>query len=318
MSVPKKRDLEVSYSGNNEMTTVMLRNIPNKYTQGTLLQEIDAMGFFGTYNFYYLPMDIHNRTNVGYAFINFMGPADMQAFIDVFTDYKFKRHQSQKIARVSPAHIQGFLENVCHFSSCAVTRSRNSQYRPIVSYHGHLRDLAEILLELSAHRHAAADRILAPEVLASLESGVYASRATAGAPRMNPAAAEFVPSGGTYSTLDPGAKEFVPLAAAVPPILSTLPADPHVTEKFSSQTELGGDMSFSIAKKGLEEAVSLWLTGNAKTAADAQSTEGGDSGAGSSRDSPRSASDKEATPSTRPQGEKQQNVLAVDAPVQAQ
>merc|ERR1719473_1307696 len=107
-------------------------------------------------------MDIHNRTNVGYAFINFMSPSNMQAFVDVFTDYKFKRHQSQKIARVSPAHIQGFLENVCHFSSCAVTRSRNSQYRPVVVYHGQLRDLAEILLELSTsldpqHR---ADRIL--------------------------------------------------------------------------------------------------------------------------------------------------------------
>jgi len=257
------------------------------------------MGFVGTYNFFYLPMDIHNRTNVGDAFINFMTSPDMQAFIDLFTDYKFKRHQSQKIARVSPAHIQGFLENVCHFSSCAVTRSRNSQYRPIVSYHGQLRDLAEILLELSASRHATLGNIIAPEVLASLESGVYAGRVTSGG--LNPSAAEFVPTQPCFtakvqqssSSLDPGAEAFVPNTAGAACVADeTLPTEATEPEKFTFQTPLGGK-HFNKAKKGLEEAVSMWLAG-AKTT-DNQSTEGGDSGAASSHDSPRSASDKEAT-----------------------
>jgi len=318
MSVPKKRDLEVSYGGSNATTTVMLRNIPNKYTQGSLLQEIDSMGFIGTYNFFYLPMDIHNRTNVGYAFINFMSPGDMQAFIDLFTDYKFKRHQSQKIARVSTAHIQGFLENVCHFSSCAVTRSRNSQYRPIVAYHGQLRDLAEILLELSSSRHTAAGSIIAPEVLASLESGVYASRVTSGGASiyagLNPSAAEFVPAAcpqkaawtaGAGFALDPGAEEFVPRANAAASALGTSVADPTVPEKAAQstfQTTLPDDKSFIKAKKGLEEAVSMWLAG-ARTG-DTQSTEGGDSG-GSSHASPRSASDKEATATSPAEGKRE-------------
>ena len=55
-------------------TTVMLRNIPNRYSQVSLLEEIDQEGFKGTYDFFYLPMDTQNRTNVGYAFINFMTP----------------------------------------------------------------------------------------------------------------------------------------------------------------------------------------------------------------------------------------------------
>ena len=50
----------------------MLRNIPNRYSQASLLEEIDLAGFKGSYDFFYLPMDTQNRTNVGYAFINFL------------------------------------------------------------------------------------------------------------------------------------------------------------------------------------------------------------------------------------------------------
>jgi len=185
----------------------MLRNIPNKYTQASLLQEIDHLGFEGTYNFFYLPMDVHNRTNVGYAFINFVLLSDMAGFIEAFTDYKFRQHQSQKIARVSPAHVQGFLQNVCHFSNCAVTRSRNTQYRPIVVYHGQHRDLTEVLSELQALHHrqypsAGCDRAIGPDVLAMLESAVNSSESP------SPSLPSEVAS--TCSSLDPAAQEFVP------------------------------------------------------------------------------------------------------------
>ena len=35
-----------------------------------------------------------------------------------------------QVARVSPAHVQGFYPNVQQFLDRAVTHSRNSQYRP--------------------------------------------------------------------------------------------------------------------------------------------------------------------------------------------
>lgn len=38
-------------------TTIMLRNIPNKYTQEMILQEIDESGLEKRYNFFYLPID---------------------------------------------------------------------------------------------------------------------------------------------------------------------------------------------------------------------------------------------------------------------
>mmetsp|Transcript_103345 Transcript_103345/g.267292 ORF Transcript_103345/g.267292 Transcript_103345/m.267292 type:complete len:365 (+) Transcript_103345:86-1180(+) len=135
-SVPKPENLEahatVTAAGGTPVTTMMLRNIPNKYTQNTLLQEIDDLGFAGTYDFFYLPMDVHNRSNVGYAFINFLTPIHAERFRRIFSDHRFQRFQSRKISSVCTAHVQGLDANLRHFENRAVTHSRNDQYRPIV------------------------------------------------------------------------------------------------------------------------------------------------------------------------------------------
>jgi hypothetical protein len=135
-SVPKPENLEahanITAAGGTPVTTMMLRNIPNKYTQNTLLQEIDDLGFSGTYDFFYLPMDVHNRSNVGYAFINFLSPPNAERFRRIFSDHRFQRFQSRKISSVCTAHVQGLDANLRHFENRAVTHSRNDQYRPIV------------------------------------------------------------------------------------------------------------------------------------------------------------------------------------------
>jgi len=44
-------------NGKDMRTTLMIRNIPNKYTQAMLLQNIDTYHHM-QYNFFYLPMDL--------------------------------------------------------------------------------------------------------------------------------------------------------------------------------------------------------------------------------------------------------------------
>lgn len=153
-SVPKSQDLEATAfvrqsSGESmEVTTVMLRNIPNKYTQNSLLQEINDLGFAGSFDFFYLPMDVHNRSNVGYAFINFLVPNDAERFRVKFSDHCFQRFQSRKISSVCTAHVQGLYENLRHFENRAVSHSRNDQYRPVVLRDGARVDCEEVLAKL--------------------------------------------------------------------------------------------------------------------------------------------------------------------------
>ena len=49
---------------NSNKTTLMIRNIPNKYTQDLMLERIDRK-FKGFYDFFYLPIDFKNKCNVG-------------------------------------------------------------------------------------------------------------------------------------------------------------------------------------------------------------------------------------------------------------
>eukprot|EP00439_Symbiodinium_sp_Y106_P036342 s3588_g4.t1 len=130
-SVPKSEDLEaVAFSRQSsgeavDVTTMMLRNIPNKYTQNSLLQEINEMGFTGTFDFFYLPMDVHNRSNVGYAFVNFLRPDDAERFRHKFSEHRFQRFQSRKISSVCTAHVQGLHENLRHFQPLASRSAPN-------------------------------------------------------------------------------------------------------------------------------------------------------------------------------------------------
>lgn len=143
VSVPKHVDLVHQVHEDRPKTTVMLRNIPNRYSQVTLLKEIDAQGFIDSYDFFYLPMDTKNRTNVGYDFINFLTAQDLERFMKRFAGYVFPHCPTPKAARVSLAHIQGFIENIRHFSNRAVSHSRNSQYRPIVIHKGNRMDITD-------------------------------------------------------------------------------------------------------------------------------------------------------------------------------
>lgn len=135
-SVPRTKNLQACANENvlrgMPITTLMLRNIPNKYSQNSLMQEINELGFSGSYNFFYLPMDIHNRSNVGYAFINFLCPVEAEHFRGKFQGHAFLRFHSRKVGDVCDAHLQGLDANILHFEHRAVSLARNDQYRPAV------------------------------------------------------------------------------------------------------------------------------------------------------------------------------------------
>ncbi|KFY64493.1 hypothetical protein V496_03221 [Pseudogymnoascus sp. VKM F-4515 (FW-2607)] len=98
-------------------TTIMLRNIPNKVDQKMLKGIIDETSF-GFYDFMYLRIDFANNCNVGYAFINFEDPWHIIDFVEARAGQRWNRYNSDKVAEVSYATIQG--------KDCLVQKFRNS------------------------------------------------------------------------------------------------------------------------------------------------------------------------------------------------
>lgn len=78
-------DLDRIMRGEDSRTTLMIKNIPNKYTSKMLLAAIDEH-HRGTYDFIYLPIDFKNKCNVGYAFINMTAPARIVPFYQALTE----------------------------------------------------------------------------------------------------------------------------------------------------------------------------------------------------------------------------------------
>lgn len=113
-----------------ETLTVMMRNLPNRYTQQMLLNEIREGGFLGAFDFLYLPIDPETNANKGYAFINFLTPADAWQFKLKYEGQQMARFNSSKFVSVSPAALQGLEANYAHYSTARCSRGDPS-VRPL-------------------------------------------------------------------------------------------------------------------------------------------------------------------------------------------
>jgi len=85
---------------NEARTTVMMRDIPNSYSASGLIELFDAAGFWGTYDFVYLPIDFRTNMSLGYAFVNFVSSRDAQQFMMCFDGFCNWHFCSPKICKV--------------------------------------------------------------------------------------------------------------------------------------------------------------------------------------------------------------------------
>mmetsp|Transcript_83245 Transcript_83245/g.129916 ORF Transcript_83245/g.129916 Transcript_83245/m.129916 type:complete len:372 (-) Transcript_83245:140-1255(-) len=102
-------------------TTVMLRNIPNKYTRQMLIDQLHRSGFRGNIDYMYLPVDFANRCNVGYCFVNFREALSRKKFVAQFDGVAAQSclpgFNSYKVCQVTRAKWQGREENVRRLKS---------------------------------------------------------------------------------------------------------------------------------------------------------------------------------------------------------
>lgn len=113
-------------------TTLMIKNIPINTTQVQLLELINR-NHASIYNFLYLPIDFHKKTNAGYAFINFRNP---KLIISFFLEFDRKpwdlKNSKNKLCYISYARIQGFRSLSDHFKRSNIMKQTDEKLKPII------------------------------------------------------------------------------------------------------------------------------------------------------------------------------------------
>ncbi|KAJ8451576.1 hypothetical protein Cgig2_018210 [Carnegiea gigantea] len=127
-------------------TTLMIKNIPNKYSQKLLLNMLDnhcihcneqitsAAGEnqpFSSYDFLYLPIDFNNKCNVGYGFVNMTSPEATLRLYKAFHHQHWEVFNSRKICEVTYARVQGLEALKEHFKNSKFG-CQNDEYLPVV------------------------------------------------------------------------------------------------------------------------------------------------------------------------------------------
>ncbi|KAL9296371.1 hypothetical protein ACSQ67_022267 [Phaseolus vulgaris] len=112
-------------------TTVMIRNIPSKYTRDMLVEFLDnhcmkvnlrdkergEESSSLAFDFVYLPIDFKTGMNKGYAFVNFTKPQAAWKFLLTASNMKWDLFQSHKIREVVSARLQGIEKLEKHFET---------------------------------------------------------------------------------------------------------------------------------------------------------------------------------------------------------
>jgi RNA recognition motif-containing protein len=124
--------------GKDPRTTLMIKNIPNKYTIQYLSEEIDRE-FSNYYDFLYLPCDTKSGANQGYGFINFTDLEAIRRFYEMFHGKRWGRFRSEKvpfslikICNLTYARLQGIASLIEHFQNSKVLNHKEKKYQPII------------------------------------------------------------------------------------------------------------------------------------------------------------------------------------------
>lgn len=182
----QKYDIDPEKIQRNEdpRTTVMVRNLTGQNARKDFLMFLEKCGLQEKYTFFYMPCKEHRNVPAGFAFLNFVAPADIhKLYVMVKSGFwrEFISDPQSKAPAMSYARFQGHEELVKHFTSSAVLHEQDPDKRPIFR------------VEAQAAKTAGKDRF-------NEEGGTGAT----GSPKMPPDERPVVEEGNWYGAVSQG------------------------------------------------------------------------------------------------------------------
>jgi hypothetical protein len=136
----KTQQKEPNTGPTQELTTLMLRNIPNGYSRNMLIELLDKEGFSGHYDLVYVPVDFGRLAGLGYAFVNLTTNDAAERARQTFQGFNRWNNTSQKVCEVSwSGPLQGLSAHIEHYRNSPVMHeSVPEHYKPAL-FQGGLR-----------------------------------------------------------------------------------------------------------------------------------------------------------------------------------
>lgn len=123
--------LRCSHPWEEKRTTLVLKNLPNKFNRSVLVELLDVMGFRGLYDFVYIPIDFKTRASYGYGFVNMMDPHSAVQLHQVFNGFHDWGCDSLKVCMVEWSNRQGLSNLLGYYANSRVTHcSVPDEFKP--------------------------------------------------------------------------------------------------------------------------------------------------------------------------------------------
>jgi hypothetical protein len=135
-------------------TTVIMRNIPNRFSHAALAAVLDKQGFSGAYDLIYVPVDFATGVSFGYAFVNLTSVDEAERCMASFDGFKWG----------------GASKKVCGVALCDDNESpseRVERYRNLPVMHSSVPDSFKPAMYFGGHRvpfPAPTKRLRAPHI----------------------------------------------------------------------------------------------------------------------------------------------------------
>lgn len=173
-STGRLTEFSVMMHGIESPTTLMIRNLPRRFTAWDLVAELELYMRRSAFNFVYVPWDRKNSNNMGYAFVNFTETNSAALAYSSMEGQEWRLGARARLMKLVPAHVQGLAQNLGRYAEQG--EAPDAGHFPLVFLDG-----SPVLLEEALRRHSAAAAASPRGPWSRMELSVACSKDSCGA-----------------------------------------------------------------------------------------------------------------------------------------